>query len=147
MLPQISFQIFKFVTRKITGCVVFFKKYTKGGRKCFRTHKAYVFLIRITIRVIYRPYERWNHTCYDLEVIDIFLFPLHFRADIDLRFGQFLPLKEDFLGKVYTHLRGTDRRTWLDRLGNYTTLTTFDWNHSTLCNGMIRALVPTYYIL
>jgi len=53
MLPQISFQIFKFVTRKITGCVVFFKKYTTGGRKCFRTHKAYVFLIRITIRVIY----------------------------------------------------------------------------------------------
>jgi len=39
------------VTRRVKGYTRFVGKYVTGRRKCFRPHKVYIFLIRITNRV------------------------------------------------------------------------------------------------
>jgi len=47
----ISCCIFIPVTRRVKGYTRFVEKYVTGGRKRFRPHKVYIFLIRITSRV------------------------------------------------------------------------------------------------
>jgi len=54
--------VFITVTRRVKGYIRFVGKYVTGGRKRFRPHTVYIFLIRITSRVDLAmsvcPYER-----------------------------------------------------------------------------------------
>jgi len=43
--------VFILVTRRVKGYTSFVVKYVTCRRKCFRPHKVYIFLIRITSRV------------------------------------------------------------------------------------------------